>query len=461
MRLASRSLGLPTEPKDWLHVRQPRRADDMINRADMADQDVVIVGGGPAGVSAALFFAALCPARKSRLLLLEKERYPRDKYCAGGLGGRADRALAAVGVRVDVPSVEVHGISCAFKGGATIVRERAIGRVVRRIEFDHALALAARARGVTIREGVRVTGVTWGEGGASVETSEGTIRARVVVGADGVGSVVRRAMGVPFGRVRAQVIEVDTEGAPGDAPRDVLHFDLRDRAFPGYSWDFPTLVGGEELVCRGTYVLQGEGSPDPEDVLRARMAAIGLDLGRYRLKRFAERGFEPGRGVSRPNAILIGEAAGIDPMLGEGIAQAIDYGALAGRYLADKLAAGDLRMADWSLVIRSSRMGKDLRARAALVPRFFGPMRDPVERYVLGVPAFLEAGMQYFGGKAVSRAALARAAAACAVHGARLGLERLARAAKAMRPTRATRPTRPTRATRPTRPTRDTRARSS
>lgn len=418
--------------KERLALRQTRRADDMINRADMADQDVVIVGGGPAGVSAALFFANFCPSRKSRLLLLEKERYPRDKYCAGGLGGRADKALAEVGVRVDVPSVEIHGISCALKGGETIVREREIGRVVRRIEFDHALALAARARGVAIREGVRVTGVTWGEGRASVETSEGTIRARVVVGADGVGSVVRRAMGVPFGSVRAQVVEVDTEGAPGDAPRDVLHFDLRDRAFPGYSWDFPTLVGGEELVCRGTYVLQGEASPDPEDVLRARMAALGLDLGRYRVKRFAERGYEPGRAVSRPNAILVGEAAGIDPMLGEGIAQAIDYGALAARYLAEKLAAGDLSMDDWGLVIRSSRLGKDLRVRAALVPRFFGPLRDPVERYVLGVPAFLEAGMQYFGGKAISRAALARVAAAGLVHAARLGLERLEKATRAV-----------------------------
>lgn len=393
----------------------------------MAPLEVVIVGGGPAGLCAAIFLTRYCPDLRGKVVVLEKERYPREKYCAGGIGGRADRVLASAGVLVDVPSVEVHGISYVFAGGRGVAREGSIGRVVRRIEFDHALALRARERGIDVREGVRVEAVSFGEGGASITTSEGEIRARVVVGADGVGSVVRRAMGLPFGRIRAQVVEVDTEPVASDPPRDVLHFDMSDRSLTGYSWDFPTLVEGRELVCRGTYVVAEGGAPaaDPTEILRARLGAMGLDLSRYTRKRFAERGFEPDLGLSRPGAILVGEAAGIDPILGEGIAQAIEYGALAGLYLTEKLAEDDLRFADWSARVKGSRLGKDLRLRAAMFPRYFGSMRGPVERYILGVPAFLEAGMQYFGGKPISRAALLRIAAAGVVHTARLGLERV------------------------------------
>ena len=73
-------------------------------------------------------------------------------------------------------------------------------RVVRRVEFDHALADEARARGVAIREATRVTDLAFERSGVRIETTAGSLRARAVVGADGVGSFVRRAS--------------DVEGAP-------------------------------------------------------------------------------------------------------------------------------------------------------------------------------------------------------------------------------------------------------
>lgn len=400
----------------------------MIDPRIVAPHEIVIVGGGPAGVSTALFLAHYRPDLAERIVVLEKDSYPRDKYCAGGIGARADKALASIGVRVAVPSVPVHGVSASFQGGGVALRDGEIGRVVRRIEFDRALAEAARVRGLQIIEGARVSDVAWRGGEATVVSSAGEHRARVVVGADGVGSVVRRAMGLPFGRLRAQVVEVDTEPAARDRARDLLHFDLSDRSYPGYLWDFPTLVDGRPLVCRGAYVLHGTSQPaaDASDVLRAHLARLGMDLGAYRVKRFSERGFEPGRALSRPGAILVGEAAGIDPMLGEGIAQAIDYGALAGRYLAEKLASNRLRFEDWSLRVALSILGADLRFRAELVPRFFGSaLRDKIEREVVSDPVFLRAGMKYFGGKRIPAVDLLRVAASGAAALARLSLARL------------------------------------
>lgn len=407
----------------------------------MRDIEVAIVGGGPAGLGAALFLTHERPDLTDRIAVLERERYPRDKYCAGALGARADKILAEIGVVIDVPSVPIHGMSASFQRGEITLREPEIGRVVRRIEFDHALALVARARGIRVIEGLGVASVAWDSPGlgATLTTSEGPVRARVVVGADGVGSVVRRAMGLPFGRIRAQVAEVDTEPTDRDDPsRELLHFDLSRRDFPGYSWDFPTISGGQSCICRGVYVLSPRADPkgasrrapdlDVKEILRVRLRSLGLDLDRYRLKRFAERGFEPSLELSRPGALLAGEAAGIDPVLGEGIPQAIEYGALAGRYIAEQLAQNDLTFGSYTARVRASRLGRDLRLRAAFFDRYYeSPLRDPIERYILTGPAILRAGLRYFGGKPVTRADRLRALASAVLFAPRVGVGSLAR----------------------------------
>ncbi|HLL22769.1 MAG TPA: FAD-dependent oxidoreductase, partial [Kofleriaceae bacterium] len=67
------------------------------------EYDVLIVGGGPAGISTALHLQAAAP--HLRVVVLEKERYPREKICAGGIGARAFRILEKIGVTVDCPRV--------------------------------------------------------------------------------------------------------------------------------------------------------------------------------------------------------------------------------------------------------------------------------------------------------------------------------------------------------------------
>ena len=203
----------------------------------------------------------------------------------------------------------IHGVSFRASTGEAAAEPGHIGRVVRRIEFDQALAHAAASSGVAIREGVRVTAVhDDSEGGAVVETAGGPIRARVVVGCDGVGSIVRKALGAGAGQLRAQVVEVDTEAVPGDRDRGLIHFDASDPALTGYAWDFPTLVDGRELVCRGIYRIRlADGARDEEarrPVRSSTTSAPGSDGPlasgpRRHAKRYAERGFEPASRLAR------------------------------------------------------------------------------------------------------------------------------------------------------------------
>ena len=361
--------------------------------------DVAIIGGGPAGISTALHLQAAAPG--ARIVVFEKERYPREKICAGGIGARAVRLLDKIGVEVACPHVPLDAVAIRVAGETVVVREPGLGAVVRRVEFDHAFARQAIDRGIDVRDGCAVDRITVADDGVTLATAGRTVVARCVVGADGVGGIVRRHAGFSRGALRAQVVELDTEGVPADLPRDTILFDFLTRELRGYAWDFPTLVAGQPLVCRGVYVL-GVAADHPRTRLAAYLADRGLDVARYRLKQFAERGFEPGAPLAGPRVLLVGEAAGIDIATGEGIGQAIEYGAVAGPYLARALADDQLAFADWRSTIDRHHLGLQLRIRHAAHRLFYGRRRPTLERMLPRLSALFSVGIQDFAGVPVS-----------------------------------------------------------
>lgn len=387
----------------------------------MLSDPIVIVGAGPAGSTTALALLRAAPALRGRVLLLDKAAFPRDKFCAGGLGDRGWRWLEQLGAAPEaLPAAPVSAVRLRTPRTDLTARPGPrIGRVIRRQAFDAALVERAVGAGAELHEHTAVVGLVDEGEHVRVETSKGPLRASVVVGADGVGSVVRRVMGLPAGRFRAMVLEVDTPPADGDPPRDTILFDARDAALPGYAWDFPTIVDGASVWCRGVYVLRSEvgagpGSQPADQVDLARwldawLGEKGLGLSGLRQKRFAERGWEPRGEVVRGRCLLVGEAAGIDPVTGEGIAQAIEGGARLGAFLAAG-PADAVRLRGWGAALGDSRLGWDLGLRSRLVPAAYGPGRGRTEAFLAGNGALLEAGARHWAGLPIGPALLARAA---------------------------------------------------
>jgi len=163
----------------------------------MQKVDILIIGGGPSGVSTALHLARDFPDLTPHILILEKAHYPRPKLCAGGLVIDAEIILQRLGLDVgEVPHVDADQIHFDFeaKGLNIHVPKRHALRVIRRDEFDHWLASKAESRGVKISEGVTVKKLIPDQDGVTVESDQGDFRAQVVVGADGSNGVTRRSV---------------------------------------------------------------------------------------------------------------------------------------------------------------------------------------------------------------------------------------------------------------------------
>lgn len=365
----------------------------------MEQVELAIVGGGPAGLSTALHLLAESPRLAERTLVLEAARYPRAKSCAGVIAGRGLHVLERLELSLAIPSAPVNGMLISVGAGQVRADEAAIARVVRREEFDHALAREAVRRGLRLREGTSLTGLERCEHGWRLHLrGSDPIEARALVGADGAASAVRRHAGFPPRWLLARAIEVETPRLASDPPADVIHFDFSDAALCGYAWDFPS-VAGASRAGRGIYLL-GRGQaealrPALEDRLRSR----GIDPGGLRTSQASQRGFEPHAPLSLPRVLLVGEAAGIDSVTGEGIPQALAYGALASEYLGECFGADDLGFAGWLARVRRSELGRRLRMLHSSSRIFYGPRRAQMERIIAGAPSVLRLWVQGFAGR--------------------------------------------------------------
>ena len=336
--------------------------------------EVIIAGAGPAGVAVAARLAQL--GRAGRVLVLDRFHFPREKPCGGALTGHAEPVMAALELELRVHSWPCPDARVRFGEFERVVAMGRPVQVIRRREFDADLVAQVRARGVEVVEGEGVEEYEATPDGVLVTTSRGRrLRAEVLVGADGAASVVRKQLaGIGAagngereanGReIPHRLFQIEMELAAGSQPPTMLYdFTPMAHGLRGYLWIFP--VPGQ-LVNLGLmhYPTRDEakrrGGRELVELLRAGLVDHGVALPARGTRGWPVWGYHPGRPVSAPRVLAVGDAAGIDGLTGEGIAVAMEQAIVAGDAIDSALRQRRFGFAGYRRALRRAVVGREL-----------------------------------------------------------------------------------------------------
>ncbi len=323
--------------------------------------DILIVGSGPAGMSTAIHLVQTDPTWAKRIAVVDKAVHPRDKLCGGGVTRMGDDMLTRMGLSFEPAHILVRKAHLIHQDRAFVIRADPIFRITRRDEFDHWLVRHGQRQGVTVYQGEAVHAVTPYPDYVEVVTEAHTFQAKILVAADGSSSFVRRKLkwGEPMQMARLleiltpEIAEQRFEFRDGVA---VLDFSQMPNGLQGYCWDFPSRVKGQPFMNRGVFDSRSHPKRPRvslKQVLQETLTQRKRNLADYPLKGHPIHCFNPKGSFSRPRVLLVGDAAGVDPLLGEGISFALAYGEVAAAAIVHAFATQDFSLGDYKKRIQA------------------------------------------------------------------------------------------------------------
>jgi geranylgeranyl reductase family protein len=345
------------------------------------DADVIVVGAGPGGSTAAAI-AAQCGLKT---LMLDREQFPRDKACGDAVPISCFKVLRELGLGPftsdDYYAIDkLHlrgprGTSLTFQ----LSHDDDLGsRIVSRYVFDQMLFEFAQNCGAEVQT-VSVSGPLIEDGqviGIRGKRDKQNLefRAKVVIGADGATSAIARALGSYDERDDKWAVALRGYVETVSDLNGTIEFAFLDKIQPGYAWLFPV---GRRLANVGVgmrsdfYKKQNKTLPEALDYYCSTPAIrklIGMNKARN-LKSWPIPLFSFDRKRVFDGAMLIGDAAGfVNPITGAGIYTAVVTGQYAAKTAAHAIQSGDVTVAGLDLYNKmwQDKLGADLKRAVTL-----------------------------------------------------------------------------------------------
>jgi geranylgeranyl reductase family protein len=312
------------------------------------DYDVIIIGGGPAGSTLGYDLAR----RGISVLIVEKDKLPRNKTCAGGVTFRThallDFDIGPVTQRV------AYGMKISYQLGDYCIKKyrEPLAHLVMRRDFDNLLIKKAQAAGVTVVDGVRAENISTSAGHAEVLTRHGAYRGRIAVGADGANSIVADKTGLMKDAQRELALEAEVSVSREKLEEISSYISVDLGQIPGgYGWVFP----------KKSHVSAGVTGPARlSGIFKPYLDRILQQFGEYDIVDFSGHVMpmrRRGSSIQRGNVLLVGDAAGlIHPLSGEGIFYAIKSAKLAAPVISGVLEAGKSDLSGYQKAVDTELM---------------------------------------------------------------------------------------------------------
>ena len=349
------------------------------------DYDIMIIGGGPSGLSTLMHLQQNAPELASRCILIEKEKYPRQKICGGAVGGWAENILNNLNIKLKINLLMIDIVECNFGNKKYTLNERNYFRMVDRKEFDYFLAKEAIKKGLKINQNEKFIDFKRDGKNITVETDKNKYNVKVLVGADGSLSKIRNKINIHNGKL-APAFEiilpiVNQYGNEFHGKKVIFDFTPIKSGIDGYIWHFPCLIDKKPYMNHGmvNFIISQNSfkinmkkifldSLEKRNIENLNMSLLGHPIRCYLEK----------DNLSEKNVLLIGDAAGIESATGGGIHLALSYGELAANSIIHSFKTNNFLFNNYKDDFNNSLTGRYIKKLSILSNQIYSKKKDPL-----------------------------------------------------------------------------------